>query len=67
MDRIGNSDAWVAAEESIPAFLNQNMKKTKPLMLLAAGITFSSDFEKDVVSAYQAKLIFPNGTGILCL
>jgi len=60
--QVVNFDAWAAVRESIPAFLEQNIKKTKPLMLLAAGITFSFDFGDIVKSDYQAKLIFPNGT-----
>ena len=66
LNEIGKSDAWAATRESIPAFLKQNINKTKPLMLLAAGITFSLTSRKNVVSAYQAKLIFPNGT-VFCV
>lgn len=62
LNEEGNSDAWSDARESIPTFLEENMKQEKPMKLLAAGITFSSDFKNKVVSAFQAKLISSDGT-----
>ena len=48
-------------QKVLNARLEENWNNGHRWYLLVAGITFTNDRSKDIVTAYQAKFLYPNG------